>query len=355
MSQTARVEPPLTNVPDVPAIRAWLRSSALIGSNGAVRSWLNPAKPGYDYPEAGGLWLSAMLSERAPLHSDPGLAPLARRVGDWVVQQVEGDGAVSRYGRRYTFDAAMVLRGLSDARDAGLVLHGSDEAVARSTDFVLKSVMARRASFPPAFGDDVQRWSENFGPHLLKLALALPAAVLADTQVRQQILAPAFSDLQALERDGRFPVHSGSDQTYLHAHCYAVEGLLRIGPMLSGVAGDASNAARRAATWLASVQRDDGALHAWADSLRTWGPLRADATAQAVRIWATLGGYDVQIGRALSFLATLQAPDGGIRYEPGCDDVNSWVTLFTMQAATFAGVASGAAGPPNEALARAIV
>jgi hypothetical protein len=339
------VEPGVMH-PDLPAMRRWLCSGALIGPRGAIRSWVNPNNPGYDYPEAGGLWLSAMLGGRGPVDLDPSLSSLANRVGSWIVEQVETDGAVSRFGRRYTFDAAMVLRGLSDAQAAGVLLRGADDAIARLTDYVLNSVVARRASFPTGTGDAAERWSENFGPHLLKLALALPAEVLADFRVRQQILWPAFGYLLSLEHDGRFPVYMASGATYLHAHCYAVEGLLRLGDALEG----ARDAAQRAAAWLAEVQRADGALHAWADHNNAWGPLRTDATAQAVRIWAILGGYESEIARALRFLATLQTTDGGIRYEPESDDVNSWVTLFTMQAADFATRAAMPSG-----LERAIV
>ena len=41
-----------------PAYAAWLRSPDVITVDGAVMSWVNPAHPGYSYPEIAGYMLS---------------------------------------------------------------------------------------------------------------------------------------------------------------------------------------------------------------------------------------------------------------------------------------------------------
>src|SRR4051794_15030809 len=51
--------------PDVRRMAAWLVSDRVILPDGHVRSWDNPAHPGYAYPEITGLLLS-LLSHEGP-------------------------------------------------------------------------------------------------------------------------------------------------------------------------------------------------------------------------------------------------------------------------------------------------
>jgi hypothetical protein len=39
-----------------------------------------------------------------------------------------------------------------------------------------------------------------------------------------------------------------------------------------------------------------------------------------------------EIAQGREFLAALQHPSGGLRYEPGSEDVNTWVTIFAAEA-----------------------
>jgi hypothetical protein len=178
------------------------------------------------------------------------------------------------------------------------------------------------------------RWSLAFGAHQAKVCGALldtgrllgPLPGLGDA-----VSACAAAALDVQEDDGRFRIHAASPMTYTHSHCYAVEGLLRC-----AAAGHTEQLKRAeaGAAWLAAAQRPDGSLLAWHDGHTASGPPRADATAQALRIW-TLTGRDRFAGpaaRARAFLAGLWAPPRGLRYEPGSDDLNAWATIFAAQA-----------------------
>src|SRR6185436_14855278 len=97
-------------------------------------------------------------------------------------------------------------------------------------------------------------------------------------------------------------------------------------------------AVRAAAAWLGRVQVEEGGLRAWHDGTSGWGERHADVAAQAIRIWAAVDrrAYDAQIREGLRFLATLQSSEGGVRYHPSSDDVNTWCTLFALQATRWA-------------------
>ena len=86
---------------------------------------------------------------------------------------------------------------------------------------------------------------------------------------------------------------------------------------------------------LVGHQQEDGSLPA---SARTPGAGRSDATAQALRLWCVSSpdAFARQIRRGISWLRDQTDPNGGIRYEAGSEDRNTWVALFTDQAFAWA-------------------
>jgi len=312
---------------DRAALLRWLVSDAVVSADGQVWSWHNPAHPGYAYPEAGGLWLALLARQpevsRAPLD----------RVAAWL-SRCEQRGELGRDGRRYLFDRGMVLAG----RLAWAERSARDLAPERpAVEALLVDLAARRPVDPPGGSE---RWSARFGPHLLKLALPLATwAERGATPPPGPALVSLLDALRPAFDDGRVRPALPDEPTYLHAHCYAAEGLWRLSTVLPEPrAREAEALARQAAAWLARVQRPDGGLPPWHDGQRGWGPAPADVAAQAVRLWS---GLDPQrhreaIERALIFLAELSRPDGGVRYHEHCDDQNTWATLFTVQALDFA-------------------
>lgn len=312
-------------------MRAWLRSEQIVQRDGSVLSWANPAHPGFAYPEAAGLMLSHLSLEA------PGWDPLRERIIARLCRDVLPDGGVGRGATPYAFDSAIVLAGLMAHARASQ--REGDEALnlaQKVADFLLLLLRARRAIGGPSGVDGDHRWSRSYGAHLLKCVIALRSWFESSGDLRCiEVCEQLEGDLLESGASGRFPTRAGARETYLHAYCYAVEGLLA----LQQLGGD-RYAPRLAccASWLASVQRDDGALPSWHDGERSWGAAHADVAAQAVRIWCRVNPvtFRPQIDRALRFLAALQAPCGGIRYAPASDDINVWATIFAVQAADWA-------------------
>lgn len=305
----------------------WLCSEAVVAGDGRVWSWHNPAHPGYAYPEAGGLWLAAMSRWPSPE------TERMRSVAAWLDRCMRAPVGVGRDRRCYAFDLGMVLAGqLAFGR-----LYGLDLSLLRPALASLLAMLAKGEAVRPAEPSD--RWSERFGPHLLKLALPLAAATALDEAGVNAALHRLASDLPRPTASGRVCTDPNSGATYLHAHCYAAEGLWRLAEVLptAGERADAHADATAAAHWLASVQRADGGLPAWHDGTSGWGPAPADVAAQAVRLWAGLGRehYGPAIDRALAFLARLACPRGGVRYSEHSEDRNTWATIFTVQAIDF--------------------
>jgi hypothetical protein len=320
--------PSLAARPHRAALVRWLASEVIVDGEGRVWSWHNPEHPGYPYPEAGGLWLAAMARE--PEVNEARLD----RVAAWLCACEHMDG-IGRDGRGYLFDHGMVVAGrLAWAERRGLPPGGEQRSIAT----LLEHLRGHRATSPAG---SAARWSERFGPHLLKLALPLARWVeaTADPEAARE-LARLLVALRPVLHHGRVPTDPDGGPTYLHACCYAVEGLWRLSeaPLPRAARAEARASAEHAAAWLARVQRADGGLPQWHDGTRGWGPAPADVAAQAVRLWSGLDrrAYGGAIDRALEFLARLADPCGGLRYHEDSRDLNTWATLFAVQALDFA-------------------
>jgi len=139
--------------------------------------------------------------------------------------------------------------------------------------------------------------------------------------------------MQEFYRDGFFFTEPGQCESYLHGHCYAVEGLVYA--VESGLHPD-DGLLMKVGDQLAKAQLDNGGLQTW------WGRSEApqevaDTTAQAVRIWQCIDpkAFSFEIRRGLAFLKSQAHPKGGIRYQPDSDHLNTWATVFTAQALLF--------------------
>ncbi|HEY1920736.1 MAG TPA: hypothetical protein VGH27_34640 [Streptosporangiaceae bacterium] len=328
----------------------WLASGDLGTPSGHCLSWWNPDHAGYAYPEISGLLLRLLaLADVAP----------ARRQGlrHALLEGYAPGQAVQRGGQGYTFDTAMALAGLlattqpadlaGTARDRAA--GGADlgrAALGWTTLLITAAQEADAAPGQPAGGRPAAgtRWSMAFGAHQAKVCGALLEAerVLGPRpDLSDAITACATAALAVQEDDGRFRIHAASPLTYTHSHCYAVEGLLM---RAAARRGANLHEAAAGAAWLAAAQQPDGSLRAWHDGRTAAGPARADATAQALRIWVLVDHdrFAGQADRARGFLSGLCASPRGLRYEPGSGDVNAWATIFATQALTWHADPAGA-------------
>lgn len=307
--------PTAPRLPDPAAMRHWLVRDALC-ADGAIVSWVNPAHPGYPYPEAAGLFLSTMSSSPGAATGD---AATLDRVAGWLCRTIGTDGGVGRNGTSYLFDSAVVLAGLLRYRDAGGRV-GGDGVVRRLGAFVHEQI-ACGAAVSPRSAEADGRWSTQFGAHLVKClhGLHLYARAFGDP-------LPAHLVTALIDRSGHQP-----SPVYVHPFCYEQEGhavVQRYGlaSLLEPIDG--------ALDWLAALQQPDGGILAFANGMDGFGEARCDSTAQAVRLWLLRDRtrYSDAIVRALGFLAACQTDAGGIRYSPDSIDVCSWATMFTVQA-----------------------
>jgi hypothetical protein len=297
-------------------MRRWLLSDAVSGADGAILSWSNPHHLGYPYPEAAGLFLSTVCTGSSARNG----ASAADRAAAWLCRSIAPCGGVGRDGIAYLFDSAVALAGLLRYRSAGGRV-GGDEPIHRLRRHVGERIAAGAAVRPVSAAAD-GRWSTQFGAHLVKCLHGLYLYACAFGEPVQDDLVAAL-----INRSGHQP-----SPVYIHPFCYEQEGHVvgahyGLASLFEPVDG--------ALDWLTVLQQPDGSILAFANGMDGFGEPRSDATAQAVRLWLLREPtrYAEAISRAFRFLAACQTPEGGIRYAPGSDDICSWSTMFTLQAA----------------------
>jgi hypothetical protein len=307
---------------EVDSLSRWVASPDLSADDGHCLSWYNPRHRGYAYPELSGLLLSFLCRSGG----DPARA---EQVHDALSVNASPDGA-RRGSVTYAFDTAMALRGLLDHREDRVLL---DPPVPDWTAALIRAVSAGQGTDPAEELTPDTRWSMAFGAHQAKVGGALVAAARRGVRAAEIGVALAVLRERTLvlsDEQGRFRIHAASPMTYLHSHCYALEGLLMMAEDDPGATAEIGLGVE----WLARTQGASGGWRAWHDGREASGPERTDATAQAVRLMRLTDErrYRRAIDAAQAFLVCTQGEHPGLPYEPGSLDLTSWSTLFTAQA-----------------------
>lgn len=349
----------------------WLFGSGIQSAGGGCHAWYD-ATSGYQalYPEVTGYLVTfAEWPRRRPVH--PGAEQAADRAASWLTAQVEPGGGFpclvpehdARLGtssesaaflrkarRRYTFDAGIVLQGLTayarrtdanEVRTAALALGrwlvDEQDADGTFTPF----------TGPEDWSDVAPDWSTRPGCHQAKVAIGLLA--LAELESDPGLEAAAVRAVRAAtgyqRPDGRFVTNTLTDGTNVHPHCYAAEACWAIGTALGDQ--DLLDAAARATRFLLDHSVPGSVLRTFRptpDGGSTVTPVRVDGLAQTLRLGVLTGVADERERAALvvGLLGHQERSDdphadGGFRFGFGSGGAplahpNVWVTAFAAQA-----------------------
>jgi len=304
----------------------WLLDGPVRLDDGMLAAWTEGGEPAHTYEEPTG-YLLTLLCYLHRMTGDARYESEAARTVAALTRTLGSREGCGRDGVLYLFDTAVCLRALTRYFAMFPSAHASrssssSHALARRLRRTATSFIDGRLACEPApAGAGAGRWSVLFGAHQLKALanLAMSGGSGSWDGLRDELLASWFEE-------GRFMADAGRDRVYLHAHCYAVEGLL-------GLPDHPRRVVAQAVEFLAQVQDPCGGIPRW------WpadpdGELAADATAQAMRLWLLLDPtrFAANISLASGFLRSLQGPSGGICYTRERAHENGWATIFAVQA-----------------------
>lgn len=349
-------------------------------ARGGVNAWYDPARHRYAfvYSEITGYYLTALAYLNAV-----GLAPdylqAARSAGDWLTDEARDREAgwfrcryeVDRSSfveRGYAFDDAMVLNGLVN------LLRATNDTKYRvaSEDAALSLVRGwqhQDGSFEPYKPPDadsravVRPWSKQPGSFMAKHAIGLLNAsdLTGNMEMREGAISACDRALLWQQPDGRFITSEPDGRTHLHPHLYSCEGLWAAGTMIGRE--DYLTAATRGVRWALDNQLPSGGVPRFLTDGAFNACERTDVTSQTLRLGSVLVGegrlperYAANLGRAAERLRTFWCSEGEPQERGGfrfgfqsnglaADHVNSWCTMFSVQAlSVFSRLQSGTPG-----------
>jgi hypothetical protein len=326
------------HIPDFWNMEQWM-TSEIRDIHGGIHSWQRGNEKGYLYNEITGYGIK-LYTYLYDTFEDPKYLQMAKQSASYIDSQVNGScGGMSRGGIYYVFDTTICLSGIlsyydyvvnNKRMDNG---HIDKNGIKKLLNFSYYNLLKKtpiELNGSSKVGLDLNHWSLSYGSHLLKCCMALSQSsnIFKDEKEKLDDMIDVLClDVLYNFHDGHFHTNSNSKDVYTHSHCYATEGLIYLNrPEYLCIIEESAN-------WLATVQNPDGSLYNRYFSDKHQEEV-ADITAQAIRIWiwTNKDKFDCNIRKAFSFLKSLQSPEGGIYYQPGSKDVNSWVTMFTMNA-----------------------
>ncbi len=334
------------DVPNLWDMERWI-SSEVYDKTGGIYSWQRDNEKGYLYSEITGYGIKLYMY-LYDIFKDPRYLQLAKQSTSYINSQINGScGGMSRGGIYYVFDTAICLSGTlsyydyvtsnknmgnlsnKNMNDEPIDKNGIKKLLNFSYYHLLKKTPIE-LNGSSASGLDLNHWSLSYGSHLLKCCIALSQSsniFKSEKERLDNMIDELCIDILYNFHDGHFCTNRNSKDVYTHSHCYATEGLIYLNrPEYLDIIEESAN-------WLAKVQNVNGGLYNRYFSDKRQEEV-ADITAQAIRIWTWTDKdkFDCNIRKAFRFLKSLQSPKGGIYYGPGSKDINSWVTMFTMNA-----------------------
>ena len=347
----------------------WILRSGIQSVDGGFFAWFDNEEERYSflYPEITGYAIRLLVQLYKTTRSERFLKN-AISAGDWLLRIQRPAGSFyCKYFRgnrvdvlsykdydrtQYTFDAAICLSALMDLFKAASYVKylRSSKKIAEWLVKFQNQDGSIAAGYHPDHGIiDAGRWSMTTGCHHLKDVIALLKLYEQLGDERYILSAKRLLEWgrKLQSKDGRFLIFPGNEETYVHAHCYAVEGLLYAAKYL----GDNTLMKRAVsgARWLSKIQNNDGSIWNWYNSKEDKIKV-SDATTQALRIWLILEregpvNFYTNIEKSLRFLSRMQCSIederafGGVYYgERGrkkIKHVNTGVTIFAIHASLF--------------------
>ncbi len=331
---------------------------------GSFRAWYDMDSKTYTYPysEITGYALTT-LAYLKTLGYNGKILEKADIGANWLVKKAKNQ-TYGGYHCRYieegfhpwlcSFDNAMILNGfvnLYEITGNQKYLSEAEEVGNWLIDFMLKEngiVIAKYDTQMEQYIDTQERWSTQSGGFLAKNAIGLINLSEKTDNEKYAQHARKMCDiaLELQEVDGRFITNKRLNDTYMHPHCYTVEGLLATWLHF----GDDRyiNACYDAADWIKKAQLENGAIPRIFDSRNFSHDISTDSTAQSLRIWVLLAHYgdypfpEKQGEKIANFLMNMQCKDendgngyGGFYY--GITDnqlvrhISDHGTMFTLQ------------------------
>lgn len=353
----------------------WLLHSGIQNKSGphkgGFNAWYDPAKKQYPfiYSEITGYGISTLLYLNE-IQPDPKLLAKAQTAANWLMNKayIKNKSILCRFyyetqkfaPRLCTFDAGMCLKALVNLyrqTHKRTYLAFSKKIADWLTHEMQKedgSLYARNLLDEERFQDNDAQWSAQSGSFHAKNAIGLlNLGFLTADQAYIESADKLCRWAQKMQQnDGRFVTNTKDGSTFLQPHCYSIEGILCAGVFLRK--RKYIDSAVKGVKWIMNRQLPNGGFPAYYSQLTGKFSTNesADMSAQVIRLMLILSelkelktdtsNTEKAVKRLFDFqYVNTEDPRayGGFLAGPAWFEndythhVNSWITMFALQAA----------------------
>ncbi|MFH2231943.1 MAG: formyltransferase family protein [Patescibacteria group bacterium] len=339
-----------------------------VDASGSFNAWFDMDKRNYSYiySEISGYALTTLLylyqASKKAVYLDR-----ANGVASWLLktQHPAGQFQTAFYmnvdSQRkpenfHTFDTGVILNGLvnyfrvtSDPNYLSSAKRSADWLISTMTgDGSVPAMISHKDNSRVDFPDT---WSTQSGPYHAKLAIGLLNLFDVTKEIKYQNAARAFCDyaLSKMTQDGQFYTYESFKSTNFHPHAYTCEGLYVAGKYLNEPRY--FDAAKKGTEWAVSLIKNGIVPRHIFDGNPNYNE-RVDVMAQIYRL-ALL--FDIKSESMLllhnnllsnQYFGEVQEQRGGFIFGKSSDGkplehINSWVTMFALQAMMLSKSANG--------------
>jgi hypothetical protein len=331
---------------------------------GSFNAWYDTAKKQFSfaYSEITGYGINTLLYLNK-IEANNILIERAKIATDWLINKAyaKNEGFFCRYennqfmDRFCAFDAGMCLNAF-----VNLYRSTRDEKyleIAKKIAYWLISKMQKKdGSFytryfkkKNIFEENGDKWSKQSGTFLTKVSIGLLNLymILDDEKYKEAVRKICNFTLKSQEKDGRFITNTIDKSTFIHPHCYTIEGLLSAAIILNDK--KYLESAINALNWISKNQLQNGSFPAHFINNKFVNVESPDISSQVMRLYLLMKDFEniksINLESGIKRVFEFQCTDnkkeshggfiaGNAWFYPENNNVkhiNSWVTMFTIQ------------------------
>ncbi|MBI4708377.1 MAG: hypothetical protein HY761_10725 [Candidatus Omnitrophica bacterium] len=351
------------NTSPVEAAGKWMLNSGIQSKQGGVHSWfdLNSKEHAYIYSEITGYAITTFLFLHKIYKRDVYLVS-ARSAAEWLIKNAIApcggvktrlfnndnlaDKNYSFSGENiFSFDTGMALYGMVSLYQESAELKFLD-AAKKMANFLVDRMQNKDGSFAPVYNakdnlvvQSFDKWSNQPGAFLTKACMGLIELfrLTKEIKFKKSALAQAEFGLSLQDNSGRFITNQADNTTHLHPHSYSGEGFLYLGALLKN--DKFIDAARKSVEWSFENLNENGINEVFNPSTRSFNDFqRTDILAQVLRLGLIFSLSKNKTDSLRDYLLQFQycwdnlKQAGGFLYSRKDPHINSWCTMFSLQA-----------------------
>lgn len=340
----------------------WILNSGIQSDKGGFFAWYNLQDKSYSYlySEITGYGITALLFLYKIL-GEKTIIDKAEQAADWIIKSsMHSCGGIKtrlyeedeKADKRYSFTGENIF-----SFDTGMVLYGVvnlynltkktkylqiSETLA---DFLIDKMQNQDGSLSPIYdaktGKRIEledKWSNQRSGFHAKVSMGLVDLYIIKQNKKYYDAAVKLCEyaIATQETSGRFITDKINKTTHLHPHCYTAEGLWYTGTSLKK--SSFVESAKKATKWAFKYMSSSGINELYDPLTKTFGvSQRSDIIAQVLRL-GLIFSISHRIDELKSVLLGYQycgedlSQKGGFFFSKDSKHVNSWCTMFAIQA-----------------------